>query len=152
MLGWFVTSGYFQNDSVLYVKECFKKAFEKHGVEFCHVKSNEKICYIDNDGQIKLQAQKPDFVVFWDKDVLFANGLEKLGIKVFNNSKSIEICDDKAKTAVALAGCGEKKTLSCDNCGADVQVAANSEMTDEWIIYCEECEASLGFDTLVSEE
>ena len=106
MLGWFVTSGYFQNDSVLYVKECFKKAFEKHGVEFCHVKSNEKICYIDNDGQIKLQAQKPDFVVFWDKDVLFANGLEKLGIKVFNNSKSIEICDDKAKTAVALAGCG----------------------------------------------
>ena len=52
----------------------------------------------------------------------------------------------------AFAGCGEKKTLRCDNCGADVQVAANSEMTDEWIIYCEECEASLGFNTLVSEE
>lgn len=53
---------------------------------------------------------------------------------------------------LALAGCGEKKTLRCDHCGADVQVAANSEMTDDWIIYCEECEASLGFNTLVSEE
>ena len=30
MLGWFVTSGYFQNESVLFVKDCFKNAFEKH--------------------------------------------------------------------------------------------------------------------------
>ena len=52
----------------------------------------------------------------------------------------------------AFTGCGEKKTLTCDHCGADVQVAADSEMTDEWIIYCDECEASLGFNTLVSEE
>lgn len=106
MLGWFVTSGYFQNESVLYVKDCFENAFKKHGIDFCHVKSNEKICYINEKGNIVLQGKKPDFVVFWDKDVLFANMLEQLGIKVFNNSKSIEICDDKAKTVVALAGHG----------------------------------------------
>ena len=106
MLGWFVTSGYFQNESVLYVKDCFKNAFKKHGIDFCHVKSNEKICCINESGNIVLQGEKPDFVVFWDKDVLFANMLEQLGIKVFNNSKSIEICDDKAKTVVALAGHG----------------------------------------------
>lgn len=105
MLGWFVTSGYFQNESVLYVKDCFKNAFKKRGIEFVHVKSNEKICYINQDGNISLNCQKPDFVIFWDKDILFANMLEKLGIKVFNNSRAIEICDDKAKTAVALSNC-----------------------------------------------
>ena len=106
MLGWFVTSGYFQNESVLFVKDCFKNAFEKHGISFVHVKSNEKICYIDQNGQIVLDCPKPDFVIFWDKDVLFASMLQKLGIKVFNNSKAIEICDDKAKTAVQLANNG----------------------------------------------
>ena len=52
----------------------------------------------------------------------------------------------------SFAGCGEKKTLRCDHCGADVQVAADSEMTDDWIIYCDECNVKFGFDTLVSEE
>ena len=52
----------------------------------------------------------------------------------------------------SFAGCGEKKTLRCDHCGADVQVAANSEMTDDWIIYCDDCNVKFGFDTLVSEE
>ena len=52
----------------------------------------------------------------------------------------------------SFAGCGEKKTLRCDHCGADVQVAADSEMTDDWIIYCDDCNVKFGFDTLVSEE
>ena len=53
---------------------------------------------------------------------------------------------------LAFAGCGEKKNLTCDHCGKDVQVVADSEMNDEWIIYCDECNINLGFNTLVSEE
>ncbi|MBR3869499.1 MAG: hypothetical protein IKM66_09325 [Clostridia bacterium] len=52
----------------------------------------------------------------------------------------------------AFAGCGEKKILRCDNCGADVQVDADSNMDDSWSIYCGTCNVKLGFDTLISEE
>lgn len=43
-----------------------------------------------------------DFVIFWDKDIYLARQIEGLGIKVFNSSKSIEICDNKALTYLAL--------------------------------------------------
>ncbi len=130
MLGWFVTSGYFQNESVLYVKDCFKNAFKKHGIDFCDVKSNEKICCINESGNVVLQGEKPDFVVFWDKDVLFATMLEKLGIKVFNNSRAIEICDDKAKTVVALAECG----IAMPKTVVSPLVFANCDENDETFI------------------
>lgn len=47
---------------------------------------------------------KPDFVLFWDKDINLAKALENRGIRVFNSSKAIELCDDKAKTYLALEG------------------------------------------------
>ena len=40
--------------------------------------------------------------MFWDKDILLAQHLENLGLKVYNSSMAIELCDDKAKTALAL--------------------------------------------------
>lgn len=45
-----------------------------------------------------------DFVLFWDKDTNLAARLEKAGIPVFNSAKSIALCDDKAKTYIALDG------------------------------------------------
>lgn len=52
--------------------------------------------------------EKPDFVLFWDKDVLLASYLEALGIPVFNSAKSIALCDDKGKTYLALKDSGIK--------------------------------------------
>lgn len=40
---------------------------------------------------------------------------------------------------LALCGCFRMKTLRCDGCGIEVTVKESSNMTDEWIIYCEEC-------------
>lgn len=45
-----------------------------------------------------------DFVLFWDKDINLARRLEKEGLPVFNSSKSIELCDNKAKTYLELLG------------------------------------------------
>lgn len=44
---------------------------------------------------------------------------------------------------VCFAGCGAKKTLHCDNCQAEVQVDEDSNMTEEWILYCEPCNEEL---------
>ena len=45
----------------------------------------------------------PDFVLFWDKDTALAQRLENAGLPVFNSAAAIATCDDKIKTALALA-------------------------------------------------
>lgn len=60
---------------------------------------------------------KADFVLFWDKDINLAKKLEKSGLPVFNSSKSIELCDDKAKTFIELDGIvSQPQTLIAPKC------------------------------------
>lgn len=49
-------------------------------------------------------AERPDFVLFWDKDIMLAKSLERLGLPVFNSSEAIRKCDNKAETYIALSG------------------------------------------------
>ncbi|MBQ8398795.1 MAG: RimK family alpha-L-glutamate ligase [Clostridia bacterium] len=50
--------------------------------------------------QNKLSA---DFCLFWDKDVPLCLALEKSGMRCYNSSQAILLCDDKALTAQALS-------------------------------------------------
>ncbi len=59
------------------------------------IKTNQEMIFCNH---------KADFVLFWDKDVNLAKSLEVKGYKVFNSSKSIALCDNKAKTYLALNG------------------------------------------------
>lgn len=108
MKGWFITSGYFRNETVQYTEDAFKAAFNKFKIDFAAYKSNELQFFLDGDGSVKLlqNFKKPDFAIFWDKDVVLANLLEKWDVRVFNNSRSVELCDDKVKTCAYLADCG----------------------------------------------
>lgn len=40
---------------------------------------------------------------------------------------------------VTAVSCGEKKILHCDKCGAEVEVDAKSNMTEEWSLFCDTC-------------
>lgn len=44
---------------------------------------------------------------------------------------------------LALTGCGKTKLLHCDHCGKEVSVKESSNMEEDWIIYCEECNEEL---------
>lgn len=59
---------------------------------------------IKTNQQVIFEDEKPDFVLFWDKDINTAKMLENKNIPVFNSSRSIELCDNKAKTYLALQG------------------------------------------------
>ena len=37
---------------------------------------------------------------------------------------------------LTFVGCGEKITLHCDNCGKEVLADVDSNMTEDWAIYC----------------
>ncbi|MBQ3055208.1 MAG: hypothetical protein IJC88_03805 [Oscillospiraceae bacterium] len=41
---------------------------------------------------------------------------------------------------VFVSGCGKTKILTCDGCGAQVEVSETSNMTDDWIVFCAECD------------
>ena len=46
---------------------------------------------------------------------------------------------------LSLCACGGKKTkiLHCDGCGKEIKVSADSSMTEDWIILCNECKKGL---------
>ena len=45
----------------------------------------------------------PDFAIFWDKDIHLAARLEECGLRLFNSSRSIDLCDNKVLTYMELA-------------------------------------------------
>ena len=50
-----------------------------------------------------------------------------------------------------LCSCFRTKTLTCDGCGTEVVVKESSNMEEEWIIYCGECnEKFFGDNPLLS--
>ena len=94
-----VTNAYAQNKSQTHQATRIKEEFEKMDI-------NATICKNINLTSIKggyVNAVKFDVCIFFDKDKSTARMLEKSGLKLFNCAKSIEICDDKILTHVALA-------------------------------------------------
>lgn len=52
---------------------------------------------------------------------------------------------------LTLIACGKEKVVTCDHCGNQIDLPANSNITDEWIVYCKTCETELfGEDGLIS--
>lgn len=88
-----------------------KESADKLDIKLDVLTNRELMICINNktmDNKLLFNGKKIDFVLFWDKDILLARYLENLGIKVFNSSNAIEICDDKALTFVNLVGLGIK--------------------------------------------
>ncbi len=51
---------------------------------------------------------------------------------------------------LAMVGCGQTKILHCDHCQTEVTVAEDSNMEEDWTVYCEECNEKLfGDDPLL---
>lgn len=51
-----------------------------------------------------------------------------------------------------FVGCGKTKILHCDHCNKEVTVEESSNMEEEWIIYCPECNEELfGDDPVVGD-
>lgn len=52
---------------------------------------------------------------------------------------------------LTLFACGKAKTVTCDHCGAEIALTSDSNITDEWIVYCKDCELELfGEDGVVA--
>lgn len=97
MNGWLVVNGFLNSKKFNEIYEWLRIAFEEKG-HVINVYTNIELADID---EIK---DKPDFVLFWDKDIPLAKRLEKMGLRLFNSAKTIENCDNKALTYLELEG------------------------------------------------
>lgn len=87
-----------------YHVEWFKSEANKIGINLISKSNTEVLFTISNSFETNLFINnKPDFVIFFDKDIRLAQSFENLGVRLFNSSKAIEICDDKTLTHIMLA-------------------------------------------------
>ena len=99
MNGWLIVNSFVKWDKFSEIYELLLNAGRKVGVSLEMKTSSDIFCSVQSEfSDLKL----PDFAIFWDKDILLARRLEKMGLRLFNSSESIETCDDKGQTAIAL--------------------------------------------------
>lgn len=94
MTGFLVVNAYLKGEKFDTLHSHLQKTAKKKNIDL-KIKTNEEMYF---------ESETPDFVLFWDKDVTLARLLEKKGLPVFNSSRAIELCDDKAKTYAELRG------------------------------------------------
>ncbi|NCA66837.1 MAG: RimK family alpha-L-glutamate ligase [Clostridia bacterium] len=97
MYGLLIVNAFLDTEKYVTINNMLQQAFSKYGIEL--VKKTNADILADTAAT---WDTKPDFAIFWDKDIRLCQYLESKGIKTFNNSKAIEICDDKGLTAIAL--------------------------------------------------
>lgn len=101
---WLVQNGFSKTESTRISLERLRQSLESRNVDVQIKKHNLLPLYFDGDGKAVCEERLPDFCIYWDKDVERAAMLEKCGVRVFNKSKVIELCDDKNKTFLELSG------------------------------------------------
>ena len=99
--GWLLVNGFLQSRKFNELYRFFLENAASFDVEISVVTADSLLAEATDDFS---QWQKPDFVLFWDKDVCLAKRLEKNGFKLFNSASAVEICDSKTLTATTLAG------------------------------------------------
>lgn len=97
MTGWLVVNGFLQSNKFHELTDMFLMAAEEADIELTVIANTELLA---DTG--KILVSKPDFAIFWDKDVFLGEYLEQNGIRLYNSSSCVRICDDKRLTHMAL--------------------------------------------------
>lgn len=101
--GWLVVNYFVTAEKFYELYDWLKKSAMQADIELC-LKTNAELMFEINTKQfLKENTVLPDFVLFWDKDIFLAKSLEGMGLRLFNSSKAIEVCDDKALTHSVLS-------------------------------------------------
>lgn len=87
----------------------------------------------------RVVAEDYDFCIFLDKDRVTARLLESCGLRLFNTSAAVEICDDKMLTGIALTKAG----IAVPDCMYAPLCYYNDQQPDE--SFLDEVGKTLGF-------
>lgn len=92
MNGWLIVNSFVNNSKFDNLYQMLLRAFNSRGVGL-ELKHAKDVGYgVD---EVDFSNGRPDFCMFWDKDIYLAKKLESKGIRLFNSSDSVEFCDNK---------------------------------------------------------
>ncbi len=95
---WIIYNGGLKSEKFVDQANLMAEAAKKYNVEPIILKNYDVIMNLQN----KIQ-DKPDFAIFFDKDVLLGEYLKQQGIPIFNDPETIATCDNKARQYLKLA-------------------------------------------------
>lgn len=105
--GWFIYNGSLKLKKMDRLIQWMIKVGKQNDMKITPIKNNHIVTGVRNDElflePVDETIQHPEFVLFWDKDILLAKHLEKMGVKVYNSSESIYNCDHKSMTYQLLS-------------------------------------------------
>lgn len=99
--GWLVVNSFLQGEKYATLYALLLQEAKKRGISLLLKRTDELIHAVGE----RIPAL-PEFIIFWDKDISLAESLEMQGVPLFNNARAVALCDDKSKTALALARAG----------------------------------------------
>ncbi len=152
MRGWLIVNAYVKSEKFEEIFRMLIQAGERRGCEIERY-TNEEVWFMAARRGFDLReaAENVDFIIFWDKDVKLAKMLEGQGMRLFNSADSIAVCDDKAKTHIALLNQGIRmpktyfgpKTFRTDECpGMEYYLDAAEDLGYPCVV--KECFGSFG--------
>ena len=145
-----VINAYTSLKSELHQPYSIAEALKARRVEADVVRNGLFPAFLDCEGVASEWAQKYDFAVYLDKDKYLSKLLERAGMRLFNSSDAVELCDDKLLTGIALAGVVPMpRTLPaplCYTAGATVreEMLSRAEALLGYPMIVKECFGSLG--------
>ncbi|MDM5339270.1 RimK family alpha-L-glutamate ligase [Fictibacillus enclensis] len=106
---WIIYNGNLPQKKFMDFAQWTASAAQKKGIKPTIIKNNDLLVSFKNGTSFlagRLKDERPDFVLFGDKDTFLARQLENMGIPVFNSADAIEICDNKSRMYQTLANQG----------------------------------------------
>ncbi len=160
MTGWIVSNGGLRLEKFTEQLDWLEQTMRNFGMKVSQVRNHELVAGEKNGNPIlyyrgpvqdirpfwlQESIPKPDFVLFWDKDVRLASHMERIGFRLFNSAFAIAACDDKSMTHRILSGHGIPMP---DTLVAPFFFPGAAPEPDGFI---EQVEAELGFPVVVKE-
>lgn len=104
--GWIISNGYLKTPKYMEIVALYEECGAKLNINLELIFNNEVLMGVEYN-RLFIRGEQvnelPDFVLFLDKDIRLAYQLERLGIRLFNSSQVIAVCDDKSQTFQVLA-------------------------------------------------
>ena len=100
--GWLIVNGFLESPKFEEIYNWIIDVAKENDVELRKLTNDQVTSILPISSGNTDWKTKPDFVLFWDKDVKLARMLEEEGFKVFNSADAIEACDDKSLTFIKL--------------------------------------------------
>jgi len=97
--GWLIVNSYYHPAKFTSLYKLLQESADKAGLRLSKWTSEQRPTIIGS----LAREPRPDFVLYWDKDVFLARAMELSGLRLFNSGKAIQLADDKVETALILA-------------------------------------------------